>query len=222
MAQYIVFILDLWVVLTLPARFDAKGICNLVKTALSHKSIVMYNFLLQKTQVDQSTTSDDGSEITIMTTNDYNINNNIQSADVIYAGYGDDIIFGDMGDFIFAEEGDHIIDMPDTFNFNDILVDTGEGMDVLLIGAANLYDAKSMLGTPDITNTEIIIVGDNIKGGTAEEIFTEININTNGNMYELSSSNWAKVTSSDGYTELTKTDDTSITILVETVKLNFC
>ncbi len=162
----------------------------------------------------------DGSGLTIITADGNDTIKGTQGADEIYAGYGDDIIFGDMGDKIFAEAGDDLIDMSDTLNFDDVLVDGGEGMDVLLVGAANLNDAKSMLGA-DITNTEIIIAGDNITGATTAEIFTEIGINTNGDMFELSSSNWTKGTSINGYTELTNNDDSSITILVETTKLDF-
>ncbi len=163
----------------------------------------------------QVAAASDGSGLIITTANGDDTIRGTQGSDIINAGSGKIEIH--------ANEGDDLINLTAKGSkFSNVLVDGGDGMDVLLIGASSLTNAIKTINNNDITNTELIIAGDNIKGTTTQDIFNELDINTNGNNFELSSAHWTRVTNlTNGYTELTNIDDSSITILVETAKLSF-
>ncbi len=160
----------------------------------------------------QVAANDDGSGLTIMTAAGNDIIKGTQGDDIIYAGDGDDIIFGGSGDTIDAGTGDDLINMSDVIDFNDVLVDGGDGLDVLLVGAKDIL--SDLTG---VSNMEVIIAGD-VKGNTTEEVFTELGIATNDKGYiALDQAEWGTGQTNGSYTEFTNSDD--ITILIETVKL---
>ncbi len=134
--------------------------------------------------------------------------------DIIFGGSGNDYIVGGKGaDELYGDAGDDLILM----DMNDVFVDGGSGMDVLLVGASDLAGVRDMMSEGDITDMEVIIAGD-VKGTSTEEVFGELGISSNENGNIELGEGWTAGTASGGFTEFTNQDD-SVTILVETIKL---
>ncbi len=153
----------------------------------------------------QVTAAADGSGLIIMSANGDDTITGTQGDDVIFGGAGDDILNGGAGDDLIIDDV-----------FSD--VDGGDGMDVLLVGTKNLLnDVKSKIATGDITETEIVIVGD-VKGNNTDEVFNNLDISTNAAGKIELGADWGAGTLNGNFTEFSNKDD-SITILVETLKL---
>ncbi len=155
-----------------------------------------------------------------------------EGIDFIDGGDGDDIIFAEITDKqILGGKGNDIIKLDlftqnelDNININDVLVDGGDGMDILLAAAANIEEVKGLLNNGNITNTEIIMFGGNISDADALQKLYE----DNGGMFDDQSLNEQseKWTAGDSHTlngveyKEYKNDDNDMTILVQQVNLN--
>ncbi len=168
-----------------------------------------------------------GSDLTIRTADGDDTITGSSNDDIIFGGGGNDVLKGGIGnDVLNGGAGDDL--MIDNV-FND--VDGGEGMDVLLVNVQDLIwtpenemkdklsEVKEKLDNGDITDTEVIVVG-NVNGASTEEVFNKLDISTNKDgQIELGEGWSAGKAYNESFTEFTNKDD-SVTILVETMKLD--
>ncbi len=111
--------------------------------------------------------------------------------DTLFGGDGDDLLINvDGRDKLYGENGDDLMTVGKlqysngTLNLDDILIDGGDGVDVLLVNVLNSDDVKTLLSEGNITNTEVIVMGNNaaeITGNNSEEVLTELGIVQNKN-----------------------------------------
>ncbi len=149
--------------------------------------------------------------------------------DILNGGAGNDFLDGGAGaDKLFGGAGDDLMVM----DFQDVFVDGGNSseddgtsMDVLLTGSENLTKVREMLDDSDIVNTEVVIVGDNVSGNTAQEVLQNSGAqDADGNwQVENADSGWTENSNNapESYREFSSTNDQDqeITILIEATKL---
>ncbi len=149
--------------------------------------------------------------------------------DILYGGSGDDILLGLGGDdtlyggsgndIIIGGSGDDLMQL-DSLSMDDILIDGGEGMDILIAGATELSTVDQLVKDGVITDTEVIVMGDNaVNGGNVADVLKELGISKNddGTLKDDDSA-WKKSSDSpvSGYDEYTKNDGgEEMTILVQ-------
>ncbi len=129
-------------------------------------------------------------------------------------GDGVTINGGGGADSIYGSQGDDLIFM----NAQDVFIDGGLGMDILLVGVKNLDGVKEMLDNGSIKNTEIIVSGE-VDGKNNEDVLAELGIEkTTNDKVKITGEGWSEGKDLGGFTEFTH-DENDITILVETLKL---
>ncbi len=109
-------------------------------------------------------------------------------------------------------------------NIEDVFsIDGDDGIDVLLSGIDNLDTVKDLIANDKITNMEVIVAGDNVSGGTADDVLEGLGIQAsdNGINLEIDTNVWSKVENSqnalNGYVEYKNADDETTVLIQQTI-----
>ncbi len=138
--------------------------------------------------------------------------------DILYGGSGNDyLVGGDGKDTLLGGSGDDLIQM----DMQDVLVDGGEDMDVLLVGASDLAEVVDRMEDGEITNIEVVIAG-KAEGSTTDEVLQDAGAqDENGNwLVNQEGSGWSggdeQTIGGRVFMEYTKDEggDDAITILI--------
>ncbi len=157
-----------------------------------------------------------------------------EGSDILMGGSGNDTIYFDFSDSVVqGGSGKDLFVVQDTIaniKLEDVLVEGGDGLDVLLASAEELAAAKENSAFK-LDSVEVIMVGGDVKAASsmqaalsgADGELDASKVTTNG--WEASKQGEDKVEHSIGgrdYTEFTKVEDgNTMTILIESSKLNF-
>ncbi len=159
--------------------------------------------------------------------------NKQDSANLISLGDGDDFLliegaFEGKNNHLDGGNGDDFIKLTQAnLNLEDVFVNNGDGMDVLLLGTDSLQDIEKALQNKSITHTEVIIYGGDqgIANATSKEaIFEELGIKdskdglkfTNEDRDKWTENSSIKIADYTAYTYEDAEANKHVTILIQT------
>ncbi len=143
--------------------------------------------------------------------------------DALYGGAGKDYLDGGAGaDTLKGGAGDDLL----MFDAQDLLMDGGDDMDVLLAGVSSLQEVKDAINEGKVTDVEMVVVGDvKSKDGSAIESVSDsfqalegVSKDAEGTI-TVNTKKWTQGETANGFEEFTNSSDPSITILVQTNNL---
>ncbi len=140
--------------------------------------------------------------------------------DKLYGGLGHDTLDGGLGeDSIYGGDGDDLVKL----DITDLLVDGGDGLDVLLGGIADKDEAMDRVAGNHIHGVEVMVFG-NVEGNTTADVLAELDVTTSGEGEEtkvsVNESVWSAKGTTGEFTEFSNGEgNEAVTILVRTDNL---
>ncbi len=131
--------------------------------------------------------------------------------DILFGGAGNDILFGDAGDdyligtigydTLYGGDGNDLLKLEaSNLTFEDVLVDGGNGMDVLLAGVKDMTELENLMKDGKVTNVEVVVFGENadtVTGSSVDEVLTNlkgISQDADKNGVKVDSNTWGEGT----------------------------